>query len=680
MSAQCKSWPHVNMSLFREKFSAIHYTIIACANTFCGKFHWRRHRLPRQRLVRHCTPHSGTAARHLLRGTWPALHEAFRHRLFRCNPIVARTANQPIVSKSVREARTEISARLTPGIIPTRSSAADGCTAGARRYHGGVGQSLFGKGVRRASSKCSCRATDVVVGKLRLRPLSISEILRWVGIYRQATGKWPTKASGGIVGSPFETWHRVDTALRAGTRGLPGGSSLAQLLAQRYGVRNLKQLPPLSIEQILAWADEHYHRTGSWPAPDSGAIAGSGNEKWSGIDNALRLGLRKLAGGASLAKLLAEHRGVRNRKQLPPLTENMILAWADLHFKRTGQWPTARSGPVADAPGETWLAADMALRHGRRRLPGGSSLALLLADKRSARNIWSLPNLTIPQVLGWADAWHARTGKWPTLDAGPISESNGDTWLAVNKALKKGSRGLPKGRSLAELLAVERGARNRTSTPPLTRKRILSWADAHFRRTGEWPTRSSGCVPESPGDTWQSLDAALSQGSRGLLGCSSLARLLARHRDRLNPHDLPSLSVKKILAWADAHHERTGKWPNRASGSVHEEPSEDWNLIDNALRQGLRGLSVRCSLLRLLERKCGVRNPQALPPVTEEQIKDWARSHFDRTGKWPTYRSGPVDEAPGETWRGLDFSLRKGKRSLPGGSSVAKLMAELSKR
>ena len=35
------------------------------------------------------------------------------------------------------------------------------------------------------------------------------------------------------------------------------------------------------------------------------------------------------------------------------------------------------SGPIAEAPGETWKSVDLALRYGYRGLPGGASLARL---------------------------------------------------------------------------------------------------------------------------------------------------------------------------------------------------------------------------------------------------------------------------------------------------------------
>jgi hypothetical protein len=80
-------------------------------------------------------------------------------------------------------------------------------------------------------------------------------------------------------------------------------------------VRNLGALPPLTTDQVLAWADAHKARTGHWPWKNSGRIADTLGETWQAVDAALYQGLRDLPGGSSLARLLAEHRGVRNKAQ-----------------------------------------------------------------------------------------------------------------------------------------------------------------------------------------------------------------------------------------------------------------------------------------------------------------------------------------------------------------------------
>lgn len=103
------------------------------------------------------------------------------------------------------------------------------------------------------------------------------------------------------------------------------------------------------------------------------------------------------------------------------------------------------------------------------------------------------------------------------------------------------------------------------------------------------------------------MDAALVQGGRGLRPGSSPARLLAEQGKKRNHCALPPLSRMKILAWADAHFEAKRKYPNVNSGEVTSAPGERWDLIDNALRQGLRGLPGGSSLLQLLVKKRGVR-------------------------------------------------------------------------
>jgi hypothetical protein len=207
----------------------------------------------------------------------------------------------------------------------------------------------------------------------------------------------------------------------------------------------------LHLRQILAWADTHYERTGSWPNMRSGPIVGAGHATWKAIDSALRDGLRGMSRGSSLARLLAEKRGVRNRLNAPPLSRSQILRWAEAYHRATHKWPSSNSGPIAGAPGETWKGVDLALRHGYRGLPRGPSLAKLLADERKVRNRTNLPQLTPRQILAWADDHYRRVGDYPTSTSGPI-EGAGETWGSVNLALRYGYRGLPGGSSLSRLL------------------------------------------------------------------------------------------------------------------------------------------------------------------------------------------------------------------------------------
>lgn len=108
----------------------------------------------------------------------------------------------------------------------------------------------------------------------------------------------------------------------------------------------------LTIPQILAWADEYHERTGKWPNRDAGRISRSLGETWCGIEQALRKCGRGLhVPGISLARLLDEQRGVRNRMQLPRFTERQILAWAIAHHDRSRTWPTHNIRADCRSPG-----------------------------------------------------------------------------------------------------------------------------------------------------------------------------------------------------------------------------------------------------------------------------------------------------------------------------------------
>jgi hypothetical protein len=432
----------------------------------------------------------------------------------------------------------------------------------------------------------------------------------------------------------------------------------------------------LHISEILAWADAHHRLTGQWPARAAGTIVAAPWDTWQAVDMALKSGRRGLRDGSSLARFLAKYRGRRNKHALPHLSTSQILSWADAHQRRTGSWPAKDSGPISTAPGETWQAVEMALRNGRRGLRGSSSLAGLLAKCRGRRNKQALPHISVSQILSWADAHHRRTGTWPAHDNGPIAGVPGETWGAVQSALTAGLRGLPGGSSLVKLLARHHRKRNRLAPPRLAVPQILAWADQHRQRTGKWPTDHAGPIPTAPGESWGGVEHALKIGRRGLSGGSSIGRLLAQYGRKLNLAAQPPFTLSQILAWADAHHERTGRWPAALSGPIPEQPGENWNKVAMALYQGGRGLPGGDSLAQVLLRYRGVRRCAHRPRLTVKQILRWAKAHYRRTGHWPQVNSGAIPEAPDNNWNSIDAALTRGSRGLPAGLSLRKLLVQ----
>ena len=46
------------------------------------------------------------------------------------------------------------------------------------------------------------------------------------------------------------------------------------------------------------------------------------------------------------------------------------------------------------------------------------------------------PVLYISQVLGWVDAFHERTGRWPKMGDGRVARSVEETWMGLDMALR----------------------------------------------------------------------------------------------------------------------------------------------------------------------------------------------------------------------------------------------------
>ena len=213
----------------------------------------------------------------------------------------------------------------------------------------------------------------------------------------------------------------------------------------------------------------------------------------------------------------------------PHLTVTQILAWADDYKRRIGRWPTHFSGRIRwfDA---TWLGIDASLRCGHRGLTSGSSLANLLFVHRGVRNPGNVPSLSTKEIVQWARAHLARTGRGPSEGSGAVVDVPGETWSAIDQALRRGTRGLPGQSSLAKLLAAASVKHHLKRQPRLTSKQVLAWADAYFHRHGEWPASKSGHIAEAPLETWMGIDRSLRFGRRGLPGRSSLAKLFAARR------------------------------------------------------------------------------------------------------------------------------------------------------
>ena len=120
---------------------------------------------------------------------------------------------------------------------------------------------------------------------------------------------------------------------------------------------------PLTVEQILAWADAHRARTSRWPGAGTGGVAGVPGQSWAAINEALRRGLRGLPGGDTLAGLLDRHRGPRHgRRHWTPGDDALVRALPPAEAaRRTGRTIAAvyeRWRGLGVAPARRWTPAE----------------------------------------------------------------------------------------------------------------------------------------------------------------------------------------------------------------------------------------------------------------------------------------------------------------------------------
>ncbi len=432
-------------------------------------------------------------------------------------------------------------------------------------------------------------------------------------------------------------------------------------------VERVAQRPPLTIEQILKWADMHRGKTGEWPRYDSGKIDGT-DLTWNNVGYSLLYARPNLPRGLTLPLLLHKYRGVHNRVLQPPLSIKQVLAWADAYKTATGSWPIADSGPI-EGTTDTWNSVDSALRAARRGISHKTSLARVLFRYRGVENIAEKEPLDPQAILKWAKAFYHKFGRWPGVKSKPVRGQKA-SWASIDHCMRSGLRGCQPGGSLAIFLESQLGVVNSQRKPPLRIQWIVHEMKMYRSTHGEWPNIRSGRIAES-NETWGGVELALTRRRRGVKTKTSLADLRQRYLGVVNPRDQSSLTLSWIKTQIRKHFRRTGHWPNTQSGSIPGS-SETWQKVASALWGGLRGIAVRTTLGNVVAEING--GPRK---YTVTQVRTWAKEYFASHGKLPSQGSGAI---PGEdvTWQKLDNYLRTGSKGLPKSGSLPQLLRDLT--
>ena len=294
----------------------------------------------------------------------------------------------------------------------------------------------------------------------------------------------------------------------------------------------------------------YFAEKGSWPTQKSGP-----SFKWTGlrlswdrIDDLLR------SRGSSLPKFLIEQ-GLKMDTLTPKdLSDEELLTACVAYHAETGRWPHGNSGDSFKWTGVhiTWAGIEY-----RLRTKGSSLTKFLIPRGRKAYSPKDAPKkLTDAELLAACKAYHADTGKWPSVNSGSSIKwtKRRRLWSGIDYDL------WARGSSLAKFL-IEHGLKEATSSEEILDDALIAACTAHFAEKGKWPTGASGDSFKWTGRhiTWSGIDSRLK--TRG----SSLSKFLIKHGVK-EPRLKGAIPHAKILAACKVYHAETGRWPAASSG------------------------------------------------------------------------------------------------------------------
>lgn len=297
----------------------------------------------------------------------------------------------------------------------------------------------------------------------RVPSLKESSILRAARIYVKRHGRLPTqKSTETVPGLRGETWCAINAAGAQGIRGLEKGRTLPKILEplklELAHVLVKYRIRLFSPEDFLKAARSYIQKRGKVPRSTSTEkLPGYPRETWVAIRGALADGRRGFPKGLTFGELLAPLRKkfpeAFERRIARPITEQQIFKAGEASLRIYGRIPTAHSKePVPGHPKETWMGLNRALHIGGRGLQAGSSLAKIFKPLREAHGPFPHAPITVEEIRSAGREFHRLHGRWPrAASQESVPGLPDDSWNALNYALNRGLRGLPRGLSLARI-------------------------------------------------------------------------------------------------------------------------------------------------------------------------------------------------------------------------------------
>ncbi|MCO6431602.1 MAG: DEAD/DEAH box helicase family protein [Deltaproteobacteria bacterium] len=428
----------------------------------------------------------------------------------------------------------------------------------------------------------------------------------------------------------------------------------------------------LTEEGIIKAAREFYRKYGSLPTQRTKEeVPGMPGESWISIYVATKEGHRGLQKGRTMTEILtplAKELGLDNT-----LTVDLIIEAARNYYQRNNRLPhTASTEKVPEIPGSTWNAIHLAAYLGYRGFEKGGSLFSILEPLRLELGLDR--SLSDETIIAAAREFYVLHKKLPSATSKEeVPGRPGDSWKAIDAAASAGTRGLPKGRSLPQILAPLREELGYVRE--LTEHDVIEAARTFFKKHKHLPTeRSVDDVPGMKGVTWRAISEAGKLGNRGLEKGKSLAKLLEPLALELGLSS--QLTEAQIIDAARKYFDKYKRLPSQGSKEeVPGMPGMTWRAIDSGGFKGIRGLKKGRTLSKILE---PLRNELGLDKnLTEDAIIASARRFHEENGYLPT--AATKAEAPGlsTSWIAINSAGKAGRSGLQKGRSLAKILAPL---
>jgi hypothetical protein len=378
--------------------------------------------------------------------------------------------------------------------------------------------------------------------------------------------------------------------------------------------RSAGQLKPLktnlTIKKIVAYATDHFCRTGEVPHALTGQIEGTHSDTWANIEHALRNGGRGFAGGSSLQAIFDEFFPVEEREA--------ILAAKD--------------------------RADV------EALADGSALVRNVTAKPSGEANGDLAHATAPIVTDVGD---------PTVE--PLQDrqiSDRDATTQKPKRLATKKQAVRSDETLSTTIKGK-GGRRKLDFSGLDLETVLSWIDHHKKVEGYYPLSGSGKVSDDSPYTWSGIDKALKTGTFGDDVPRSLSKLIEHRRPRkpTQLHSITSMALPQTTVVTSSQSQRSvAVKPIEAGQVVAAKSTSEQEIVAThapVSDQGHRG-SRRLRQIR----------------IDEKMIRHWIDEYHEATGTYPTIASGKIASVPTISWKHIAKVLEQGNGDdiAPGGS------------